>query len=172
MDLIYPKHKHPHGVKDVAPDEYRVWVCEECKHIFLDNEIREDNENWGHICKSHPCRKGQRCESHLESYMPEMADLYKPEEVLLSDEEILIIFRKCGGRNNPAICDYDKEITQAQALKSQLFHKAERDKERRMIFEEIEIKCPHSNPHSYWTPVKNCPVCMNALKAKYGGEDA
>ena len=42
--------------------------------LFLDEEIRkdaEDNEGFcGHACKSHPVRKGQRCESHLEPYMP------------------------------------------------------------------------------------------------------
>ena len=79
MDLIYPKHKHPHGVENAPPNEYRIWVCEECGHIFSDEEIREDSEvGWGHACKSHPCRKGQRCESHLEPYMPELAEAKFP----------------------------------------------------------------------------------------------
>jgi len=69
-NLKYPEHKHPHGVRNVPPNENRIWVCEECNHIFTDSEIREDEMGWGHTCKSHPCRKGQRCESHLEPYMP------------------------------------------------------------------------------------------------------
>ncbi len=73
MDLIYPEHKHPHGINDLTSHEWRIWVCEECGHIFADEEIREDiTKDWGHPCKSHPCRKGQRCESHLEPYMPDM----------------------------------------------------------------------------------------------------
>ena len=73
MDLIYPEHKHPHGINDLTPQEWRIWVCEECGHIFSDEAIRKDAESgWGHACKSHPCRKGQRCESHLEPYMPDM----------------------------------------------------------------------------------------------------
>lgn len=71
MDIPYPKHKHPHGVENTPPNKYRIWVCDECGHIFTDEEIRQDIEQgWGHACKSHPCRKGQRCESHLEPYMP------------------------------------------------------------------------------------------------------
>lgn len=74
MDLIYPEHKHPHGVGDTSPDGYRIWVCEECRHIFTDEEIRQDveGEEWGHLCKSDHCRKGKRCESHLEPYMPDI----------------------------------------------------------------------------------------------------
>lgn len=72
--LIYPKHIHPHGVENAKPEQTRVWVCEECLHIFTDEEIRNDMESgeWGHACKSHPCRKGQRCESHIEPYLPEL----------------------------------------------------------------------------------------------------
>ncbi len=71
-ELNYPEHKHPHGVENIPEYEARIWVCTECQHIFTDKEIREDAESgqWGHICKSHPCRKGQRCESHLEPYDP------------------------------------------------------------------------------------------------------
>lgn len=73
MELNYPKHKHPHGVNDTPPNESRIWVCEECLHIFTDSEIREDEpKDWGHSCKAHPCRKGQRCESHLEPYLPDI----------------------------------------------------------------------------------------------------
>lgn len=71
MDLNYPEHKHPHGINDIKPHEWRLWVCEECGHVFTDKELRVDTEGWGHSCKSHPCRKGQRCESHLEPYMPD-----------------------------------------------------------------------------------------------------
>jgi len=74
-----PEHKHPHGVANLQPHDYRVWVCTECLHVFTDEEIRKDTDvsgdasvgGWGHSCKSHPCRKGQRCESHLEPYMPD-----------------------------------------------------------------------------------------------------
>ena len=72
--LNYPYHAHPHGIDDVAPNEIRVWICDECKHIFSDGEIRDVKRDWGHICKSHPCRKGQRCESHIEPYLPELLD--------------------------------------------------------------------------------------------------
>jgi len=82
MELNYPKHKHPHGVKDTQPNESRIWVCEECLHIFTDVEIRSDNpEEWGHPCKAHPHRKGQRCESHLEPYMPAI-----PERIIRGEE--------------------------------------------------------------------------------------
>jgi len=78
MDISYPKHEHPHGVEDIKPSKYRIWVCDECGHLFTDDEIRQDKEDnqwvWGHICKSHPVRKGQRYESHLEPYMPELGE--------------------------------------------------------------------------------------------------
>lgn len=75
-EILYPEHKHPHGVENTPPEETRLWVCTECQHVFVDAEIRKDMEEnlWGHACKSHPCRKGQRCESHLEPYMPEIND--------------------------------------------------------------------------------------------------
>jgi hypothetical protein len=69
--LNYPSHKHPHGIEQTSPNEYRIWCCEECGHMFSDGEIRNDIQNgWGHTCKYHPCRKGKRCESHLEPYNP------------------------------------------------------------------------------------------------------
>jgi len=71
--IKYPEHKHPHGVENTPVDKFRIWVCEECTHIFTDEEAREAYDGWGHRCKSHPCRKGQRCESHLESYLPELS---------------------------------------------------------------------------------------------------
>ncbi len=73
-EIKYPKHTHPHGVENTPPNEYRVWICEECGHIFTDEDIRKDEESgvWAHICKQHPCRKSQRCESHLEPYVPEL----------------------------------------------------------------------------------------------------
>ena len=67
----YPKHKHPHGVDDAKPNKNRIWVCTECPHFFTDNEIRQDSI-WAHPCKQHPCRKRQRCESHLEPFIPEL----------------------------------------------------------------------------------------------------
>jgi hypothetical protein len=74
--LNYPKHKHPHGIENLPEYESRIWVCEECSHIFTDTEIREDEiQGLGHSCKSHPCRKGQRCESHLEPYNPVLNSL-------------------------------------------------------------------------------------------------
>jgi hypothetical protein len=47
-------------------------VCEECRCIFNDDEIREDiKKDWGHGClRFH----GTRCESHLEPYVPELVD--------------------------------------------------------------------------------------------------
>jgi len=70
-ELNYPKHLHPHGVENTQPNDSRIWVCEECLHIFTDMEIRGDEKaGWAHSCKMHPCRKGQRCESHLESFLP------------------------------------------------------------------------------------------------------
>ncbi len=69
--MEYPEHKHPHGVEDTPPDKYRIWGCTECEHSFFDAEIRTDLLNgFGHKCLSHPCRKGGRCESHLEPYYP------------------------------------------------------------------------------------------------------
>jgi len=72
----YPEHKHPHGVENTPPDDARLWVCEECSHIFTDAEIRLDYpQGWGHKCKAHPCRKGQRCESHLEPFIPDIGGI-------------------------------------------------------------------------------------------------
>ena len=70
-ELNYPKHNHPHGVENTKPNENRIWVCEECLHIFSDSELRNDID-WGHRCQHHPCHKGQRCESHLEPYLPDI----------------------------------------------------------------------------------------------------
>ena len=81
-DLIYPEHKHPHGVENAPPNDFRIWVCEECGYIFTDEEIRDDEpKGWGHSCKSHPYRKGQRCESHLEPYMPDENSLEMKEQL-------------------------------------------------------------------------------------------
>jgi len=72
MDLIYPEHKHPHTINKTSPNEYRIWVCEDCGHIFFDDEARGfDVSVWGHPCKQ-DCKKKQRCESHLEPYLPEL----------------------------------------------------------------------------------------------------
>ena len=86
-ELKYPEHKHPHGIDNAPPNEYRIWVCEECLHIFTNEEIIADQaEIWGHPCKSHPCRKGQRCESHLEPYIPELPSLLSKEEEAIRAE--------------------------------------------------------------------------------------
>jgi hypothetical protein len=75
MDLIIPKHK-PHGVENSKPNEYRIWVCDECGHVFQDDEARGfDTGTEGHPCKQN-CKSIWRCESHLEPYMPDM-DLIK-----------------------------------------------------------------------------------------------
>jgi hypothetical protein len=74
--LAYPVHEHPHGVENTSPSEYRAWICVDCMHVFSDTEIRDDiSKGWGHSCKSHPCRKGQRCESHLEPYIPSIRSI-------------------------------------------------------------------------------------------------
>ena len=70
MELNYPERAHPHGVAGTKPNKYRIWVCEECLHVFTDEEIRQDELPGLHPCKCHPQRKGQRCESHLEPYVP------------------------------------------------------------------------------------------------------
>jgi hypothetical protein len=76
--INYPEHKHPHGVENTRENEYRIWVCDECSHIFTDDELREDvTKGWAHSCKCHPCRKCQRCESHLEPYLPELSSEVK-----------------------------------------------------------------------------------------------
>lgn len=60
-------------MKDRHPNPNRIWVCQECGHVFSDDEIRKDIASgaWGHACKHHPCRKGQRCESFLIAMLPE-----------------------------------------------------------------------------------------------------
>ena len=96
FELNYPEHHHPHGVEDTEPNDSRIWVCTECPHIFTDAEIRESEANgWAHDCKMHPCRKGQRCESHLEPYLPAPA-LYSEPQV---DKAALhFSARECQGR--------------------------------------------------------------------------
>ncbi len=80
FELNYPEHHHPHGVEDTEPNDSRIWVCTECPHIFTDAEIRDSEANgWAHDCKMHPCRKGQRCESHLEPYLPAPALYSEPQ---------------------------------------------------------------------------------------------
>ena len=76
--MDYPKHKHPHGIENTQPNNQRIWLCEECLHIFTDTEIRNKVETniFGHICKCYFDKKGHkcRCESHLEPYIPEMKE--------------------------------------------------------------------------------------------------
>ena len=68
------ENNYPHGVENLPPNPHRIWVCDECDHIFADDEIRIDlaSGKWAHECKCHPKRKGQRCESHLEPFIPEL----------------------------------------------------------------------------------------------------
>lgn len=73
MELNYPEHAHPHGVAGTKPNKYRIWVCEECNHVFTDNEVRCNLEECGHICKE-LCEDGYTCESHLEPYIPELVN--------------------------------------------------------------------------------------------------
>lgn len=72
--INYPKHNHPHGIKDVEPNPEKIWVCEECKCIFTDTELREDlkTNQWGHKCWKDDTT---RCESHLEPYLPNPSQL-------------------------------------------------------------------------------------------------
>lgn len=74
FDLIYPEHKHPHCIENKPVNKYRIWVCEECGHIFTDGELRGGEKAWGH-----PCGKA-RCESHLEPYIPDFEPAPEPQE--------------------------------------------------------------------------------------------
>ena len=75
-DLSYPEHKHPHGVENTQEDPERIWVCTECDCVFADDTIRKDVETgeWGHKCKSNPRKTNDRCESHLEPYVPDVKE--------------------------------------------------------------------------------------------------
>lgn len=79
--MKYPEHKHPHGPEETSENPYRIFVCEECDCVFADEEIRRDmaTNKWGHSCKAKKFKKEVRCESHLESYMPEISTLEKEE---------------------------------------------------------------------------------------------
>lgn len=68
-----PNHKEPHGVQNKPENLFRLWACQECPHIFGDEEIRKDIESdkWGHVCKMKNFRTENRCESHLIPYVPE-----------------------------------------------------------------------------------------------------
>ncbi len=72
MELTYPEHKHPHGVGNTAPNEFRIWVCDECEHAFADGEVRKADKAgvWGHPCHATKCKA--HCESHLEPYLPDV----------------------------------------------------------------------------------------------------
>ena len=69
--FLYPKHSHPHGIE--RPNPFRIYVCEECHHVFTDAQIQRDfkKEKWGHICGG--CARYARCESHLEAYVPDIS---------------------------------------------------------------------------------------------------
>lgn len=85
MEYEYPEHSHPHGINH-PENPHRIWVCQDCDHFFADEEIRRDIADGllVHTCKCHPVRKGQFCESHLESYMPSplMATLEQIQQVI------------------------------------------------------------------------------------------
>ena len=68
------ENNYPHGVESLPPNPHRIWVCDECDHIFADDEVRIDlaSGKWAHECKCHPKRKGQRCDRHLEPFIPEL----------------------------------------------------------------------------------------------------
>lgn len=69
----YPEHKHPHGVENKQDNPYRIWVCEECNCVFADETLRRDlcEGKWGHACKARKYNASDRCEAHLEPYMPD-----------------------------------------------------------------------------------------------------
>ena len=46
-----------------------------CKHLVASDAGQCATGIPYHICKQHPCRKGQRCESHLEPYVPDAASV-------------------------------------------------------------------------------------------------
>lgn len=70
----YPSHQHPHGVENTQEYACRIWACTECPYVFADEEIRKDiaSGKWGHICHAKKYRNENRCESHLEPYIPEL----------------------------------------------------------------------------------------------------
>ncbi len=82
----YPSHKHPHGLGE--PNAYRIWVCEECKSIFNDDEMR-DKTGWGHPCKMPRC-KG-RCESHCEPYIPDRNVIGTQEHAKIFDDIVTLL---------------------------------------------------------------------------------
>jgi len=56
-------------MKDLTKE--RIWICEECNHIFTKEEkqTHDEQKEWGHPCKMHPrSRKLHRCESYLKPY--------------------------------------------------------------------------------------------------------
>lgn len=58
------------------PNDSRVWICEECHANFTDKEIWDDQRRgeWGHICRMKKYKEEHRCESYLESYLPEVTN--------------------------------------------------------------------------------------------------
>ena len=71
MTLNIREHQHPHGPQNLPPNVERIWICEECEGFFTDEEIREDLEDgdWGHKCYN-----SNRCESHIEPYIPDLPE--------------------------------------------------------------------------------------------------
>jgi len=57
--------------KGVVMSKDRVWICEECNHIFTEEEkqVHDEQREWGHPCKNYPrSKKPHRCESYLKPY--------------------------------------------------------------------------------------------------------
>ena len=73
-------------MEELILNDHRIWVCEECHRVFIKGEICPDNK-WGHLCKMKAYKNEHRCESYLESFLPEVLVIYgqwqKPEGVTL-----------------------------------------------------------------------------------------
>lgn len=51
----------------------RLWICEECRAVKTDEEIRKDvtSGKWGYECKAKKFRRETRCEAFHDAYIPE-----------------------------------------------------------------------------------------------------
>lgn len=57
----------------------KIFICEECSKI-LTQEEKDNNKEWGHICKAKNYRRPIRCESFLQTYVREEAPKTKDIE--------------------------------------------------------------------------------------------
>ena len=59
--------KSYHNTKE---NPMRIFVCEECRCMFTDDEIRKDisSGKWGHICKAKKYKEEHRCEAYFVAY--------------------------------------------------------------------------------------------------------